>query len=63
MYLYQPEPPRLQVPLVPPFPLSLDCPSPLLTQVASGATSSRDNTRTAVTGQHVLLWCLLAVVC
>lgn len=63
MYLYQPEPLKLQVPLVPPFPLSFDPYSLLFTQVASGATSSHDDSRTAVTGQHLLLWCLLAVVC
>lgn len=36
MYLYQPKPPKSQVPLVPPFPLSLDCHSLLLTKVAWG---------------------------
>lgn len=35
---------------MPPFPLSLDCHSLLLTEVASGAISSHDDSQTAVTG-------------
>lgn len=50
MYLYQPKPLKFQVPLVPPFPLSLDCHSLLLTEVASGATSSHHDSQTAGTG-------------
>lgn len=35
---------------MPPFPLSLDCHTLLLAEVASGATSSHDDSQTAVSG-------------